>query len=255
VAKTVKVSSSSATEDEPVEKVEPKRQRNPWGQGDRLRDEIIDGATAILERTGNEASITLRAVCREIGVTPPSISRFFKDPAEVIDLVVSRELGLMRDSMAAASQANSGDPVAQLFAVVRSVYDLGRAHPNRYRVIFERRFLPLWDEKGLVMTETAPLITESFGLVVSALTDCVAIGASTSIDTFADCVAVWCGLHGLVSLPPTITTFPWPDLDNLLDTMVMRLTRLNPNAIANARKPLSQASGRSASSRNRSQRV
>jgi hypothetical protein len=149
---------------------------------------------------------------------------------------VSRELGQMRDDMAAASEANIGDPVAQLFAVVRAVYDLGRAHPNRYRVIFERRFLALWDEQGLVMTETAPLITESFGLVVSALTDCVALGASTSTDTFADCVAVWCGLHGLVALPATITTFPWPDLDNLLDTMVMRLTRLNPDAIAKGRK-------------------
>jgi AcrR family transcriptional regulator len=233
VANTVKAPSSSPDEGGLVEEgpSEPKRQRNPWGQGDRLRDEIIDGATAILERTGNEASITLRAVCREIGVTPPSISRFFKDPAEVIDLVVSRELGQMRDDMAAASEANRGDPVAQLFAVIRAVYDLGRAHPNRYRVIFERRFLPLWDEQGLVMTETAPLITESFGLVVSALTDCVAIGASTSTDTFADCVAVWCGVHGLVALPATVTTFPWPDLDNLLDTMVVRLTRLDPDAV------------------------
>lgn len=234
MANTVKASSSSPAEGGAVEEdpPEPKRQRNPWGQGDRLRDEIIDGATAILERTGNEASITLRAVCREIGVTPPSISRFFKDPSEVIDLVVSRELGQMRDSMAAASEANSGDPVARLFAVIRAVYELGRAHPNRYRVIFERRFLPLWDEQGLVMTETAPLITESFGLVVSALTDCVAIGASTSTDAFADCVAVWCGLHGLVALPAAITTFPWPDLDNLLDTLVTRLTRLNPDVIS-----------------------
>jgi len=248
VANTVKASPPSPAEDGPVEKgpLEPKRQRNPWGQGDRLRDEIIDGATAILERTGNESSITLRAVCREIGVTPPSISRFFTDPAQVIDLVVSRELGQMRDSMAAASEANNGDPVAQLFAVIRAVYDLGRAHPNRYRVIFERRFLPLWDEKGLVMTETAPLITESFGLVVSALTDCVAIGASTSTDVFADCVAVWCGVHGLVALPSAITTFPWPDLDNLLDKMVTRLTGLNPDAVATARKPSSQAPRRPA---------
>ena len=242
MANTVKASSSSpaegASSSPTVEEgaPEPKRQRNPWGQGDRLRDEIIEGATAILERTGNEASITLRAVCREIGVTPPSISRFFKDPSEVIDLVVSRELGQMRDSMAAASEANSGDPVAQLFAIIRAVFDLGRAHPNRYRVIFERRFLPLWDEQGLVMTETAPLIAESFGLVVSALTDCVAIGASTSTDAFADCVAVWCGLHGLVALPAAITTFPWPDFDDLLDTLITRLTRLDPDVISKVQK-------------------
>jgi AcrR family transcriptional regulator len=232
VANPVKTSSVASSDGGPVtdDPAEPKRQRNPWGQGERLRDEIIDGATAILERTGNEASITLRAVSREIGVTPPSISRFFTDPSEVIDLVVSRELGQMRDSMVAASEAHEGDPVGQLFGVIRAVYELGRAHPNRYRVIFERRFLALWDEQGLVMTETAPLITETFGLVVAALTQCVSIGASTSTDPFADCVAIWCGVHGLVALPSTITTFPWPDLDNLLDRIVTRLARLEPDA-------------------------
>jgi hypothetical protein len=60
------------------------------------------------------------------------------------------------------------------------------------------------------MTETAPHITESFRIVVGALVDCVAIGTSTSTDPFADCVAVWCGLHGLVALPPGPTSFLWP---------------------------------------------
>jgi AcrR family transcriptional regulator len=246
VPNSVKPASSAKLETVAEIPAEPKRQRNPWGQGARLREEIIEGATAILERTGNEASITLRAVCREIGVTPPSISRFFTDPAEVIDLVVSRELGQMRDSMVAASEAHQGDPVRQLLGVIRAVYDLGRAHPNRYRVIFERRFLSLWDEQGLVMNETAPLITESFGLVVSALADCVTIGASSSSDPFADCVAVWCGVHGLVALPSTITTFPWPDLDNLLITMVIRLARLDPDVIDDVAKPPSKTRRRSA---------
>ena len=73
---------------------------------------------------------------------------------------------------------------------------------------------------------TAPLITETFSLVVTALENCVAIGASTSTDPFADSVALWCAVHGLVALPLPSLRFPWPDLDTLLVTSIGRLTQL-----------------------------
>lgn len=52
----------------------PARQRNRRGEGAHLRDEIIAGASAILERTGSEENLTLRAVAREVGIAAPSIS-------------------------------------------------------------------------------------------------------------------------------------------------------------------------------------
>lgn len=205
----------------------PPRQRNPRGQGARLRDEIIAGAAAILERTGSEESITLRAVAREVGIAPPSMSRWFADRAEVIDAVVAQELTELRDAMVAAKEAET-DPVAQLFAIVRAYHAHGQAHPNRYRVIFERRFLPLWEAQQRTMDQTAPLITETFGLVVATIERCVEAGGSASTDPFADATALWLALHGLVALPPTIPSFPWSDGDQLLVACVTRLIRLNP---------------------------
>jgi AcrR family transcriptional regulator len=204
----------------------PPRKRNPRGQGARLRDEIIQGAAAILERTGNEESITLRAVAREVGIAPPSMSRCFADRAEVIDAVVAQELGALSDAIVAAKDAEA-DPVEQLFAIVRAYYAHGHSHPNRYRVIFERRFLPLWEDEGRAMDQTAPLIAETFGLVVTTIERCVESGRSSSADPFADATALWFAIHGLVTLPPTVPSFPWPDADELLVACVTRLIRLN----------------------------
>ncbi|MGB7447887.1 MAG: hypothetical protein WA892_02050 [Ornithinimicrobium sp.] len=43
------------------------RRRNPRGQGERLRDEIVQAAALLLDETGSSESITLRAVARRAG--------------------------------------------------------------------------------------------------------------------------------------------------------------------------------------------
>jgi AcrR family transcriptional regulator len=202
-----------------------RRRRNPRGQGARLRDEILIGAAAILERTGSEASISLRAVAREIGITAPSITPHFADAAEIIDAVVAGELASLRDTVGAAIEA-AGDPPGALLAACRAYLAHGRANPNRYRVIFERRYLPVWDEQQRTMAVTAPLMAETFDMVVTVVQACVDTGRSASGDVFADTVALWCFLHGLVALPPTIPSFPWPDIDRLLTTSVGDLAHL-----------------------------
>ncbi len=200
----------------------PKRQRNRRGQGSRLRAEIIAGAAALLERTGSEESITLRAVAREVGIAAPSMAPHFADRAEIIDAVVAQELRCLHDRLHAAVAAEA-DPVAQLFAGARAYLAYGRAHPNCYRVIFERRFLALWDREKRVMQPTAPLLDETFELTVNTIQACIDAGRSASTDAFGDGVRIWLALHGLVALPQAITTFPWPDLDELLVSCITRL--------------------------------
>jgi AcrR family transcriptional regulator len=176
-----------------------------------------------LERTGDEASITLRAVAREVGVAAPSINRHFADRAAVIDAVVARELAALRDVVVSAMDTAPRDPVERLLAIVRAYRAYGQAHPHRYKVIFERRFLEFWEVEQRTMEHTAPLIAETFGLFVSAVEACVEAGRCTSTDPFADTTALWCAIHGLVALPPTIPSFPWPDADELMVACVTRL--------------------------------
>ena len=205
----------------------PQRQRNPRGQGHRLRGEIIAGAAQLIERTGSEHSITLRAVAREIGIAAPSIAPHFADRAEIIDAVVASELEGVSNALREAA-TGVADPVEALFAAFRAYVAFGWDHPNRYRVIYERRYLEIWDDAQPPMLETGPLMNRTIELGVSLLQACIDAGRSASTDAFADILAIWMLLHGLVTLPSSITSLPWPDTDRTLTESVTLLARIQP---------------------------
>src|SRR5947199_7637735 len=54
------------------------RQRNPRGQGERLRDDIIEAASRLLADPA-APPLTLRAVAREVGVAATSVYLHFDD--------------------------------------------------------------------------------------------------------------------------------------------------------------------------------
>ncbi len=207
----------------------PRRQRNPRGQGHRLRDEILAGATTILEHSGDEHAVTLRAVARRIGITAPSITTHFPDPAAIIDAVVAEQLGGLAERLRSAAHSTA-DPVDALQAAWAAYLDFGRANPAHYRVIFERRFLTVWDDQQRPMTETAPLFDATTEMMIGLLQTCIDTATSTSADAFADSVAIWYYTHGLVALPATITSFAWPDAHTHLATGITNLAHLTPPA-------------------------
>jgi AcrR family transcriptional regulator len=201
------------------------RKRNPRGQGARLRDEIIAGATAVLERTGSEDSVTLRAVAREIGVAPPSIARHFADLPQIIDAVVARELTEMYQTLVAAA-ASSEEPVERLFRICRAYIDYGRAYPARYGILVGRRFLEDWGTRNLTMEQTAPLMAAAITLFRDSIQACIDAGESVSTDAYFDTLTLWFALHGLVTVPAAITSLDWPDHDQLLAASVTRAAQL-----------------------------
>ena len=54
------------------------RQRNPRGQGERLRDDIIEAASRLLADPA-APPLTLRAVAREVGVAATSVYLHFDE--------------------------------------------------------------------------------------------------------------------------------------------------------------------------------
>ncbi|MGB7449338.1 MAG: helix-turn-helix domain-containing protein, partial [Ornithinimicrobium sp.] len=53
------------------------RVKNRRGEGGRLREDILRGAAELLDQTGQEQAVTLRAVARQIGISAPSIYGHF----------------------------------------------------------------------------------------------------------------------------------------------------------------------------------
>jgi len=180
-----------------------RRQRNPRGEGARLRAEILQAASTLLDETGDESAVTLRAIARTAGIAAPSIYTHFPDREAVLD------------------------PVERLYAGCRAYLAFAAERPERYQLIFhqfkaksrQREIDPEARAQGMI----------ALGLLVQGVAECAQAGRSASTDPFADAVSVWAALHGLATLLANIPQdFPWPDTEDMLNAVVGRIARIGP---------------------------
>ena len=87
------------------------RTRARRGEGEQLRDDIVEAATTLLLSTGNEEAVTIRAVARAVGVTPPSIYLHFADKNALL-MAVCRQTFEHLDEHIEAAVAGVDDPLA-----------------------------------------------------------------------------------------------------------------------------------------------
>src|SRR3954469_6780992 len=57
----------------------PARGRNPRGQGERLREDIVSAALRMLDDLADDQALSLRAVAREVGIAATSVYIHFAD--------------------------------------------------------------------------------------------------------------------------------------------------------------------------------
>jgi AcrR family transcriptional regulator len=201
------------------------RARNRRGEGARLRDEIVAGAVALLDETGDETSVTLRAVARRVGISAPSIYRHFADQPSIMLAVVQRAFAELDAELRGALDTAGDDPRTRLFAVCTGYLEFARMHPGRYRTMFGGLWMPDLEASSLTEADMHALGRRSMQLIVEVLGDCVAAGIATSTDPSADAVALWVGLHGLAHQQSVTVSFPWPpDISERLVVALAHLT-------------------------------
>jgi AcrR family transcriptional regulator len=194
-----------------------RHRRNARGQGNRLADDIVRGALAIVERTGTDEAVTLRAVAREVGIAAPSIYAHFADREAIIMAAVVQIFDELTETVAAAQTAAGPDPVQRLLAGCQAYLEYGLGHPARYGLLFAPRGAlpdgycppPTFGSDG---RPDLPFGTEAFAQLIDGIQNCVNAGVSTSKDVLADATAVWVALHGTVTLRTALDAFPWPEL-------------------------------------------
>src|SRR5579875_3481245 len=175
-----------------------RHRRNARGQGTRLADDIVRGALAIIERTGSDDAVTLRAVAREAVIMAAVVGIFDE----------------LADAVEQAETSAGPDPVDRLLAGCQAYLDYGLGHPARYGLLFSPRGLAPEDycKPVPIGADGQPVLefgAEAFSLLVHGIQACVAAGVSASADTLADATAVWVALHGAVALRTALPGFPW----------------------------------------------
>lgn len=196
------------------------RKPNRRGEGAKLRPEIVAGAAAVLEETGSEDAVTLRAVARKVGIATPSIYGHFDDRDQILLAVIADAFAeLDAVLVAATTDVEASDHLA---AACAAYLTFATTRPHRYRVMFARHRT---GEAGS-MNETRPTDELVGAAAFGRLVDAVARHPDTAGGSpLEPAVALWVALHGYISLRDAVPAFPWPPEQAMLDDLIARILR------------------------------
>lgn len=188
-----------------------RRSRARRGEGERLRDDILAAATRLLDETGDESAVSIRAVADAVGVTPPSIYLHFADKNTLL-FEVCAVLFQQLDQAMQAAVGDLVDPLDRLRARGEAYIAFGLAHPEQYRILFMHppRGQPPGFDVGEFLTDSG------FGHLIADCTRAIEEGVAEG-DALLLSTSLWAACHGLTSLLIAKPDFPWPDRQQLLD--------------------------------------
>lgn len=202
------------------------RRRARKGDGDRLREEILEATERLLLETGSEEAVSIRAVARATGVTAPSIYRHFEDKTHLLFEVCARQFELL-DHAIEQAVAGIDDPELAMLARGRAYVHFGMAHPEHYRIMFMGPAYATPDQWGDLLQ------TGSFAHLVAGIEAMVEVGGlEPTGDAYTTALHVWANIHGLTSLLVARPTMPWPDLDRFIDEHLALCLRDLSGAVA-----------------------
>jgi AcrR family transcriptional regulator len=193
--------------------VPPRRARARRGEGDKLRDQILEAASRLLIETGDEDAVSIRDVAEAVGVTPPSIYRHFADKNELIFAICERYFDEL-DRLTNQAARGTDDPIESLMLRGRAYVRFGLDNPEPYRVIFMRKpsDTPLPWQVDKILNASA------FGHLLEDVRTAIAAGLIEG-DPMLVSISLWTAVHGLTSLLISKPRFPWPDVDVLVDQL------------------------------------
>lgn len=171
--------------------------RTPRGQGELLRERLIDAALALLDEGHEPAAISIRGVTKAAGVSPTAFYLHFESREQLMRALVERVFADFRRRISGGASLGS-DPGHRLTEAGIAYMTFAREQPERYRLIFTVN----WDEQGI---RTDP--EDSLEVAEAAFNDLVGLISAyldpesrdpDELDTLA--LGIWSGLHGYVTL-------------------------------------------------------
>lgn len=198
-----------------------RRPRNPRGQGERLREEILDAADVVLADSRDARQLSLRGVAKRAGISATSIYLHFSDVEQLKVAVVERAFAKLNEVRDAACQAIT-DPAEALLARSRAYARWAVDHPGLYRLMFGPDLPP----SVAYDAEHSPS-RHTFQTLVQSIARCQEVGAiDPADDALQLATLMWAAVHGLVTLRMDRPHFPWRPLDEMVNETVRRLLGL-----------------------------
>lgn len=190
--------------------------RSPRGQGDLLRERLIETALSLLDEGQEPANISIRGVAKAAGVSPTAFYLHFESRGQFMRTLVERGFADFRQHIAQAA-ARGSDPEASLLDAGVAYMKFAREQPERYRLIFSID----WDEHEIKKSPD-----DGIEVAYAAFADLVIL-----IERYFDSIrrhpegtdkvalGMWSGLHGYATLchaEPGVATLTDEEFASLL---------------------------------------
>jgi len=213
------------------------RPRNPRGQGDRLREELIAAAQDLLAEAAHPDDVSIRAVARRAGVSPTAAYRHFSDRDDLVMTAIHSCFDEFTEELAVAV-ADVDNPFDKLRAAGRAYFAFAQAGHGHYRVLFSNP-MPFEMEHDLGHDQTGSdgaaagaemAGSTAFEALIGLVQACLDAGAQTRTDdaTYLS-FQIWTWVHGIVDLRITHPGMDWPPAERLLDDLSVALGLVPPD--------------------------
>jgi len=167
--------------------------RNRWGEGARLREEILAAASRSLSELGGEDGLTIRGVARAAGIAPASIYQHFTDRAALVAGLTEYEFVRLRAAMEAADgRVDPADVVGRVRAMLHASCRFALANPGHYRLMTGNGPAPGGG--------TAGPMAGVIDLLVAGFARCATAGVPLRVSAGRAAVIAFVGAHGRVAL-------------------------------------------------------
>jgi len=198
----------------------PPRTRAARGEGELLREQLLDAASDLVHEHGSASALSIRQVTKRAGVSPMALYLHFESLAELVEALVEHGFTRFRAALHdAVAAVEADDAAARMRAMGLAYLRFAREEPAIYSVIFgpehERQHdAGLGDDHGSVGLA-------AFDDLVAAITDCQEAGTARAGDARALAIGVWSTMHGFATLCEVHDQpkMPWPDDEAFMDML------------------------------------
>jgi len=192
------------------------RRPNARGQGELLREEIVSAAVRMLDDLADDEALSLRAVARELSISPNSVYLYFPDRDALVLAVMQRCHEQMLQAVDDAVREDP-DPASRLRARLLAQADWAQRHPGLYKVMHESKVSrrPGMPFKEVLLAHAA-----------AAVRDCMDGGAAPPGDALMVALDLRAAVIGMVSLRINEPDLPWPPIAEQVDRFLTKLVGL-----------------------------
>ncbi len=187
-----------------------------------FRGRLVEIATDLIAEHGYDG-LTLRALANELGCSPMTPYRYFKDRDEIFAEVRSAAFREFAEALQAAVVPGQ-TPVERLGALGHAYVRFAIARPNAYRMKFS-----LSQPNPDCYPQLRDAEMSSWQPLADAVNDAVEAGDLAG-DPMLLAHVFWSAMHGLVTLHLAGKLVIGPQLDDLIDPLFSALLRGNQSA-------------------------